>query len=91
MGPNALKYILNVARKSLVKDQGSGIMKVPGRMDAEAKASEIVTSPLEQLIDSHVSVERQSDFIHSLIIIISSLIIYTYYHKLVIMSTKKPQ
>lgn len=59
MGPNALKYILNVARKSLVKDQGSGIMKVPGRMDAEAKASEIVT----ELTNAGLDLGKMDDFI----------------------------
>jgi len=61
MGPNALKYILNVARKSLVKDQGSGIMKVPGRMDAEAKASEIVT----RLTNAGLDLGKMDDFIRS--------------------------
>ena len=61
MGPNALKYILNVARKSLVKDQGSGIMKVPGRMDAEAKASEIVT----ELTNAGLDLGKMDDFIRS--------------------------
>ena len=61
MGPNALKYILNVARKSLVKDQGSGIMQVPGRMDAEAKASEIVT----KLTDAGLGLDKMDDFIRS--------------------------
>jgi hypothetical protein len=61
MGPNALKYILNVARKSLVKDQGSGIMKVPGRMDAEAKASEIVT----ELTNAGLDLGKMDDFIRN--------------------------
>ena len=61
MGPNALKYILNVARKSLVKDQGSGIMKVPGRMDAEAKASEFVT----RLTNAGLDLGKMDDFIKS--------------------------
>jgi len=61
MGPNALKYILNVARKSLVKDQGSGIMQVPGRMDAEAKASEIVT----ELTNAGLDLGKMDDFIRS--------------------------
>ena len=61
MGPNALKYILNVARKSLVKDQGSGIMQVPGRMDAEAKASEFVT----RLTNAGIDLGKMDDFIKS--------------------------
>ena len=61
MGPNALKYILNVARKSLVKDRGSGIMQVPGRMDAEAKASEIVT----KLTNAGLDLGKMDDFIRS--------------------------
>ena len=61
MGPNALKYILNVARKSLVKDQGSGIMQVPGRMDAEAKASEFVT----RLTNAGLDLGKMDDFIKS--------------------------
>ena len=61
MGPNVLKYILNVARKSMVKDQGSGIMKVPGRMDAEAKASEIVT----RLTNAGLDLGKMDDFIRS--------------------------
>jgi hypothetical protein len=61
MGPNALKYILNVARKSLVKDKGSGIMQVPGRMDAEAKASEFVT----RLTDAGLGLDKMDDFIRS--------------------------
>ena len=61
MGPNALKYILNVARKSLVKDRGSGIMQVPGRMDAEAKASEIVT----ELTNAGLDLGKMDDFIRN--------------------------
>src|SRR5210317_1190179 len=61
MGPNALKYILNVARKSLVKDQGSGIMKVPGRMEAEAKASEIAST----LVGAGLDFNKMDDFIRN--------------------------
>ena len=61
MGPNALKYILNVARKSLVKDQGSGITKIPGRMEAEAKASEIASA----LVDAGLDFNKMDDFIRS--------------------------
>ena len=39
---SAIKFIQGVARKSLTKNQGSGITTIPGAMQSEAKAGEIV-------------------------------------------------
>ena len=39
---SAIKIIQNLARKSLIKDQGSGIRSIPNRMEAEAEAGSIV-------------------------------------------------
>ena len=39
---SAIKFIQGVARKSLTKNQGSGITTIPGAMQSEAKAAEIV-------------------------------------------------
>ena len=54
---SAIKYIQGVARKSLTKNQGSGITTIPGAMQSEAKAAEIVALlqragiPMNQLDD----------------------------------------
>ena len=54
---SAIKIIQNLARKSLIKDQGSGIRSIPNRMEAEAAAGSIVAIlqnaglPLQQLDD----------------------------------------
>ena len=39
---SAIKFIQSVARKSLTKNQGSGIRSIPSRMDAESEAGSIV-------------------------------------------------
>ena len=61
MGPKALNFIHSVARKSLTKGQGSGITKIPGRMEAEAKASEIASA----LVDAGLDFNKMDDFIKS--------------------------
>ena len=54
---SAIKIIQGLARKSLIKDQGSGIRSIPSVMEAEAKAGEIAAilqsggMPLQQLDD----------------------------------------
>ena len=54
---SAIKIIENLARKSLIKNQGSGIRSIPNRMEAEAEAGSIVAIlqnaglPLQQLDD----------------------------------------
>jgi len=54
---SAIKIIQSVARKSLMKDQGSGIRSIPSRMEAEAEAGSIAAIlqsaglPLQQLDD----------------------------------------
>ena len=54
---SAIKFIQGVARKSLTKNQGSGITTIPGAMQSEAKAAEIVALlqragiPMNQLDD----------------------------------------
>ena len=54
---SALKFIQGFARKSLTKNQGSGIINLPGAMQSEAKAGEIVALlqragiPMNQLDD----------------------------------------
>ena len=54
---SAIKIIQNLARKSLIKNQGSGIRSIPNRMEAEAEAGSIVAIlqnaglPLQQLDD----------------------------------------
>ena len=61
MGPKALNFIHSFARKSLTKGQGSGITKIPGRMEAEAKASEIASA----LVDAGLDFNKMDDFIKS--------------------------
>lgn len=61
MGPKALNFIHSFARKSLTKGQGSGITKIPGRMEAEAKASEIAST----LVDAGLDFNKMDDFIKS--------------------------
>ena len=61
MGPKALNFIHSFARKSLTKGQGSGITKIPGRMEAEAKASEIASA----LVDAGLDFNKMDDFIRS--------------------------
>jgi len=61
MGPKALNFIHSFARKYLTKDQGSGITKIPGRMEAEAKASEIASA----LVDAGLDFNKMDDFIRS--------------------------
>ena len=54
---SAIKIIQGYARKSLTKNQGSGITTIPGAMQSEAKAAEIVALlqragiPMNQLDD----------------------------------------
>ena len=54
---SAIKFIQGVARKSLTKNQGSGITTIPGAMQSESKAAEIVALlqragiPMNQLDD----------------------------------------
>ena len=54
---SAIKIIQGYARKSLTKNQGSGITTIPGAMQSEAKAGEIVALlqragiPMNQLDD----------------------------------------
>ena len=54
---SAVKFIQAYARKSLTKNQGSGIINLPGAMQSEAKAGEIVALlqragiPMNQLDD----------------------------------------
>src|SRR5210317_2139257 len=61
MGPKALTYIHSLARKTLTKGQGSGITKIPGRMESEAKASEIAS----RLVDAGLDFNKMDDFIRS--------------------------
>src|SRR6056300_1416811 len=61
MGPKALNFIHSFARKYLTKGQGSGITKIPGRMEAEAKASEIASA----LVDAGLDFNKMDDFIRS--------------------------
>ena len=61
MGPKALNFIHSFARKSLTKGQGSGITKIPGRMEAEAQASEIASA----LVDAGLDFNKMDDFIRS--------------------------
>src|SRR5210317_2398058 len=61
MGPKALNFIHSFARKALTKGQGSGITKIPGRMEAEAKASEIAST----LVDAGLDFNKMDDFIRS--------------------------
>ena len=61
MGPKALHFIHSFARKYLTKGQGSGITKIPGRMEAEAKASEIASA----LVDAGLDFNKMDDFIRS--------------------------
>src|SRR5210317_853276 len=61
MGPKALNFIHSFARKYLTKGQGSGITKIPGRMEAEAKASEIASA----FVDAGLDFNKMDDFIRS--------------------------
>src|SRR5210317_43801 len=61
MGPKALNFIHSFARKALTKGQGSGITKIPGRMEAEAKASEIAST----LVGAGLDFNKMDDFIRN--------------------------
>ena len=58
---SAIKFIQGVARKSLTKNQGSGITTIPGAMQSEAKAAEIVAL----LQKAGIPMNQLDDFIRS--------------------------
>ena len=58
---SAIKIIQAVAKKSLTKNQGSGIINLPGAMQSEAKAGEIVAL----LQKAGIPMNQLDDFIRS--------------------------
>ena len=58
---SAIKFIQAVAKKSLTKNQGSGIINLPGAMQSEAKAGEIVA----MLQQAGIPMNQLDDFIRS--------------------------
>ena len=58
---SAIKIIQGYARKSLTKNQGSGIINLPGAMQSEAKAGEIVA----MLQQAGIPMNQLDDFIRS--------------------------
>ena len=58
---SAVKFIQAVAKKSLTKNQGSGIINLPGAMQSEAKAGEIVA----MLQQAGIPMNQLDDFIRS--------------------------
>ena len=58
---SAIKIIQGYARKSLTKNQGSGITTIPGAMQSEAKAGEIVA----MLQQAGIPMNQLDDFIRS--------------------------
>jgi hypothetical protein len=58
---SAIKFIQAFAKKSLTKNQGSGIINLPGAMQSEAKAGEIVA----MLQQAGIPMNQLDDFIRS--------------------------
>ena len=58
---SAIKIIQAFAKKSLTKNQGSGITTIPGAMQSEAKAGEIVAL----LQQAGIPMNQLDDFIRS--------------------------
>ena len=58
---SAIKFIQSYATKSLTKNQGSGIINLPGAMQSEAKAGEIVA----MLQQAGIPMNQLDDFIRS--------------------------
>ena len=58
---SAIKIIQGYARKSLTKNQGSGITTIPGAMQSESKAAEIVAL----LQRAGIPINQLDDFIRS--------------------------
>ena len=58
---SAVKFIQAYAKKSLTKNQGSGIINLPGAMQSEAKAGEIVAL----LQQAGIPMNQLNDFIRS--------------------------
>ena len=58
---SAVKFIQAYAKKSLTKNQGSGIINLPGAMQSEAKAGEIVA----MLQQAGIPMNQLDDFIRS--------------------------